>query len=119
MWLCPVIRLHVRCFQMINEQAGFQGEVSLLGVNCHDVVVGKGVIVQYGDQFAGSEFGLYFPCRTPGQPISFQTPAVQEFSVVAVEIAGSPDNDGFVAFPEMPATLLASLKIECQAIMLA
>ena len=63
--LCPVISLHIRCFKMVNKQARFQGKVSLLGVNRHDVVVGQGIIIQYGDQFAGGEFGLDLPAHIP------------------------------------------------------
>ena len=50
--------------------------------------------------------------------MAFQTPAVQKFTVITVQIARSAYDDSAVVFLEVPAALLSALQIECQTVML-
>src|SRR5450830_776187 len=90
--------------------------MSLLRIHGSDVVVRQGVVVEYCYQFAASQLRLDFPGRTPGQTETFAGPAVQQLTIVAIQIALRADNHRLAVLLKIPTTLLAALQIKSQAI---
>src|SRR6266704_3530762 len=101
---------------MFDEEAHLGRHVALLRIDRHDVIGRQREFVEYGDELAARERALDLTGRAPADAQPLAGPAMQQLAVVAFEIPGNADRDRLVADPEMPSTLLATLQVECEAV---
>ncbi len=83
-----------------------------------DVVGRHGELVEHRYQLPALELGLDLPGRAPADAQALFDPVVEEFAVIAIEIAGNLDRHLFAIAQEGPAALLATLQVERQAVVL-
>lgn len=91
---------------MLDKKPHLGWQVALLGVHRQDVVGGQGKLVEHGDQLAALQLLLDLPGRAPAQAQTFAHPAVQQLTVVAVQVALHAHRDGFAVLQKVPAALL-------------
>src|SRR5438067_13111466 len=103
---------------MIDEEAHLRRHVPLLRPYGHDVVHGQCERVENGGELPACELTGDLPRRAPAEAETFAHPAVQQFAVVAVEIALHANRDVLAGAPEVPPALLSALQVECEAIVI-
>ena len=83
----PVAWLGIDFLLVFNEKPHLGGQVFLLRTDRQDVVGGQVELVQHRHQFTALQLFLNLPGGAPAQPQAFAHPAVQQFPIVAVQVA--------------------------------
>lgn len=114
----PVARTTIHLFQECNEKPHLGRKVVLLRVYALNVVTGQGELVQHRSELAAGEFTLNLPQGTPADTQPLHCPVEKQLAVIAVQIPGYFDRNRLSVLLESPSSVLATLEIECQAIVL-
>src|SRR5699024_2967851 len=116
--LVPISRRVVDFADVVNEMADTRRQIALLRVYRPDIIIRRCKIIQHGNQPAPLQIRLDFPGGTPPDAQALSYPLVKHLAIVAVQITLNALSEWFPVTKEYPATLLATLHVESQAIVM-